>query len=107
MTKRPTVYMMASKRNGTNYTGVTSNLAKRVHEHRSGTFAGFTKRYDLKRLVWFEVHDRLDTAIAREKQIKNWKRSWKLELIEKTNPGWRDLAEDLGFETLQMASPRT
>jgi putative endonuclease len=98
MSKEPAIYIMASGRNRTDYTGVTSDLPKRIHEHRSGTYPGFSKRYGLNRLVWFEMHDTMETAIAREKQIKNWKRIWKLELIEKDNPHWRDLAEELGFD---------
>lgn len=98
--RSPTVYILASKRNGTLYTGVTSDLLKRVYQHRNGTFSGFTQKYDVKHLVWFEQHVAMDQAIIREKRIKKWNRAWKLELIEKDNPDWRDLAEELGFEAL-------
>ncbi|MBA3880814.1 MAG: endonuclease [Sphingobium sp.] len=95
MERQGYVYIMASKRNGTLYTGVTSNLLKRVSEHREGVIDGFTKRYGCKMLVWFEVHDRIDEAIRREKQIKEWRRSWKLRLIESNNPDWNELFESL------------
>ena len=98
--KQPAVYIVASDRNGTIYTGVTSQLLGRVYQHRANTTDGFTKRYSVKRLVWFEIHETMESAIAREKQIKNWRRRWKLELIEADNPTWRDLAEDFGFEPL-------
>lgn len=77
------------------YTGVTSDLARRVWEHRTGAVAGFTRRYGLKFLVWYEPHETMETAIIREKQIKAWKRDWKIRLIERMNPTWRDLYEDL------------
>ncbi|MGH8182058.1 MAG: GIY-YIG nuclease family protein [Rhodanobacteraceae bacterium] len=92
---QPCVYILASRRNGTLYVGVTSTLAKRVHEHRTGAVNGFTHRYRVHQLVWFEQHATMQTAIAREKAIKEWKRKWKLELIEQSNPYWRDLYEDL------------
>ena len=88
---------MASGRNGTLYIGVTSNLLGRVLQHRDGAFAGFTKRYTVNRLVWFAMTDTMDAAITREKQLKAWRRTWKLELIETDNPTWRDLAEDIGL----------
>ena len=91
MEKRGYVYIMASARNGTLYIGVTSDLLKRAWEHREGIAAGFTKRYGCKLLVWFEVHDRIDDAILREKQMKEWRRAWKLRQIEAMNPDWRDL----------------
>ena len=91
MTKQPALYILASKPNGTLYTGVTGDLLKRVWEHRSGLVEGFTRRYRVHRLVYFEVHDLMTEAIRREKQIKKWRRSWKIELIEKSNPRWRDL----------------
>jgi putative endonuclease len=100
MPKQPAVYILASDRNGTLYTGVTSDLIGRMHQHRSHHVDGFTKRYDVGRLVWFEMHETMESAILREKQLKNWRRAWKLELIEGTNPRWRDLAEDFGFEPL-------
>ncbi len=96
----PTVYLLASRRNGTVYTGVTSNLLARIAQHRAGTFAGFTARHAVKLLVWFEQHETMETAIVREKRIKKWERSWKLDLIEHENPTWRDLAEDFGFSPL-------
>jgi putative endonuclease len=82
---------MASQKKGTIYTGVTSDLAKRVHEHREGVIGGFTKRYGCKLLVWFEAHDELQEARRRELQIKEWKRSWKIRLIEEQNLDWIDL----------------
>lgn len=82
---------MASKRNGTLYIGVTSDLIKRVWEPKNDLVEGFTKRYSIHRLVWYEVHDSMDSAIQREKSIKEWKRAWKLELIERANPDWQDL----------------
>jgi putative endonuclease len=91
---QPTVYILASKRNGTLYIGVTSDLCSRIAQHRDGSFPGFTKKYDVKNLVWFQYLDSMPAAIEREKQLKEWKRTWKLELIEKTNPDWRDLFAD-------------
>jgi putative endonuclease len=85
------VYIMASGKNGTIYIGVTSDLVKRVWEHREGIMPGFTKRYGCKRLVWFEAHDDLQEARRRELQMKEWKRSWKVRLIEETNLDWHDL----------------
>jgi len=96
----PTVYLLASRRNGTLYVGVTSNLIARLHQHREGSLPGFSRDYAVKRLVWFESHATMEQAILREKRIKKWNRAWKLELIERANPGWRDLAEDLGFGPL-------
>ncbi|APG62464.1 endonuclease [Sphingorhabdus lutea] len=98
--KQPAVYIIASKRNGTLYAGVTSNLMQRIHQHRGGDFSGFSQQYDVKKLVWYELHDEMEQAILREKRIKKWNRAWKLELIEKENPNWQDLAEQLGFEKL-------
>jgi putative endonuclease len=89
------VYIMASRRNGTLYTGVTSDLVDRVLRHKRGEIPGFTLKYGCKTLVWFEQHEHMHAAIHREKQIKRWLRKWKLELIEKTNPAWRDLFDDL------------
>jgi putative endonuclease len=93
--KQPCVYMLASRRNGTLYVGVTSDLIKRVWEHRNNSIEGFTRRYGVHTLVWFEQHDRMESAITREKAIKEWKRLWKLELIERENPEWRDLYADI------------
>jgi putative endonuclease len=93
--KQPAVYILASKRNGTLYIGVTSNLVKRVWEHKNDMVEGFTKRYKVHQLVWFEIHARMIDAIGREKRLKNWKRQWKLELIEETNPDWMDLYDTI------------
>ena len=95
---------MSSDRNGTLYIGVTSNLMARIHQHRTKAMDGFTARYDVNRLVWFEMCDTMEVAIIREKQLKNWKRKWKLDLIEAGNPRWCDLAEDLGFDPLSPSS---
>ena len=91
MEKQPAVYILASKRNGTLYIGVTSDLTKRVWEHKNGMVEGFTKRYNVHRLVWYEIYESMESAITREKRIKEWKRAWKLELIERFNPKWEDL----------------
>jgi putative endonuclease len=93
--KQPAVYIMASRRNGTRYTGVTTSLVHRAWQHREGIADGFTKRYGCKTLVWYELHGSIAEAIAREKQIKAGKRSAKLKLIEAINPDWRDLFEDI------------
>jgi putative endonuclease len=91
------VYLLASRKDGTLYLGVTRDLVRRVYEHKHKLVPGFTSRYDINRLVWFEDYDDRRTAIEREKEIKKWRRRWKIELIEKENPGWRDLyAEILG-----------
>jgi len=95
--REPCVYIVASGRHGTIYTGVTSNLIQRIHQHRAGTFNGFSRRNDCHRLVWFERHETMETAIQREKRIKEWQRNWKLTLIETTNPHWCDLVTGLGF----------
>jgi putative endonuclease len=87
------VYIMASARNGTLYVGVTSTLQTRIQQHKLETFGGFSKTYGCKTLVWYEDHARMDDAIRREKQIKRWRRSWKLALIEAENLEWRDLSE--------------
>jgi putative endonuclease len=89
------VYILASRRNGTLYVGVTNELARRVYEHKQGVVSGFTKKHNVHSLVYYEQFDEVLEAIAREKRLKRWLRSWKLELIEKTNPHWRDLYEDL------------
>ena len=93
--KQPCVYILASRERGTLYIGVTSCLAKRVWEHKSGVVSGFAQNYGVGRLVWFEQHVSMYAAITREKQIKEWHRAWKLELIEKSNPGWRELYGDI------------
>ena len=100
MERLPCVYLLGSTVHGTPYTGVTSNLPGRLHPHRDEITKGFTTRHRVKRLVWFEVHDRMETAIRREKSIKRWLREWKIALVEAENPTWRDLAEDWGFEPL-------
>jgi len=89
------VYLLANKRNGTLYVGVTSDLIKRVYEHKNNLGSGFTQKYDVHSLVYFEVADDIHSAIRREKQIKKWNRAWKIELIEKNNPEWKDLYFDL------------
>jgi putative endonuclease len=89
------IYILASRRNGTLYTGVTNDLARRAWEHKNDLVEGFTKRYRVHLLVWFEVAENPQAAIDREKQIKRWRRAWKLRLIEELNPEWRDLSEDL------------
>jgi putative endonuclease len=93
--KQPAVYMMTNRRNGTLYTGVTSNLPRRAFEHREGFVAGFTRSYGCKMLVWYELHDTMAHAIAREKQVKGGSRRKKLAMIEAANPDWRDLYDDL------------
>ena len=89
------VYILASRKNGTLYIGVTSNLAKRIWEHKNDVIEGFTKKYNAKRLVYFEQTEDVHSALEREKQLKRWKRKWKIELIEKDNPTWRDLYDDI------------
>ena len=91
MPKNYFVYIMASGRNGTLYIGVTNDIGRRAWEHHEGLIEGFTKRYGVKRLVWYELHADVRDAIRRETLLKKWKRRWKLELIEKTNPEWHDL----------------
>ena len=93
--KLPCVYILASKRNGTLYLGVTSNLVQRIWQHKNDFVEGFTKRYGVHTLVWFEAHESMESAIAREKAIKEWKRVWKVELIENGNPTWRDLNDEI------------
>ena len=85
------VYLMTNQRNGTLYLGVTNDLVRRVHEHKAGALKSFTKRYDVKTLAWFEVHDSVEAAILREKELKKWRRGWKVQLIEAQNPFWSDL----------------
>jgi len=91
------VYILASKRNGTLYVGMTNDIDRRIHEHKKDLNEGFTKRYQVHNLVWYEVHDDVLQAIRREKQLKKWMRPWKLELIEKHNPKWIDLVDEDGF----------
>ena len=93
--KQPAVYILASERNGTLYTGVTSDLVARTWQHREHVVDGFTKRYNVTMLVWYELHGSMDAAILREKQIKKWNRAWKLRLIQEANPRWNDLWCDI------------
>ncbi|MGD8493609.1 MAG: GIY-YIG nuclease family protein [Desulfobacterales bacterium] len=95
MNKLPVVYILASKRNGTLYIGVTSDLVRRIWEHKNNIVEGFTKRYNVHRLVWYEMHESMESAIAQEKRLKNWRRKWKLELIESNNPNWIDLYDEI------------
>ncbi|MEL7320307.1 MAG: GIY-YIG nuclease family protein [Pseudomonadota bacterium] len=97
---QPCTYIMASGYRETLYTGVTSDIMTRIAQHRSGTFKGFTSRYGVHRLVHFEMFDTMEAAIMRENRIKAWRRQWKVNLIEASNPGWRDLACSLGFEPI-------
>ncbi len=99
--RQPCVYILASGYNGTLYVGVTSDLAARIAQHRGGAHDGFTKRHEVKRLVWFETTASMADAIASEKRIKKWPRDWKRNLIERENPEWNDLAVALGFEPLR------
>ncbi len=91
------VYILASERNGTLYVGVTNNIVRRVWEHKEGVAEGFTKKYNVKRLVYVEEHSQIGAAIHREKRLKEWQRKWKLDLIEKDNPNWDDLYEQLDW----------
>ena len=93
--KQPSVYLLTSRRNGTLYVGVTSDLIQRIWQHKNDLVDGFTKRYGVHTLVWYEVCPSMDAAMAREKAIKEWKRVWKIQLIESSNPEWRDLYEEL------------
>lgn len=93
--KRGIVYILASQRHGTLYIGVTSNLAARVYQHKTKAVKGFTENYNVDKLVWFEIHDQIDEAIRREKQLKKWNRDWKIRLIEENNPEWVDLYEGI------------
>ena len=91
MERQPAVYMLANRRSSTLYIGVTSDLIGRVWQHREHVVDGFTKRYSIGRLIWFELHGSMESAIVREKQLKKWRRSWKTQLVEACNPGWKDL----------------
>ena len=93
--KTPCVYILASKPNGTLYVGVTSNIARRVWEHKNNVIEGFTKKYNIHLLVYYEIHATMPDAILREKQIKHWNRVWKIKLIQQMNSEWRDLYEDI------------
>ena len=98
--RNPCVYILASQPRGTLYIGVTSNLEARLWQHRKGTLPGFTSKHGVTRLVWFEMHGDMIAAITREKQLKNWRRQWKVNLIEASNPHWADLAIGFGFEPI-------
>lgn len=106
MARHPCVYILASRRNGTLYVGVTSDLMARLHRHRTGTLRGFTRNYRVFRLVHFEMLGDMHAAIKREKQLKSWHRPWKIALIEEGNPFWEDRATELGFDPLP-AHPST
>jgi len=93
--KQPVVYILSSKPNGTLYIGVTSNLVKRIWEHKNHVVEGFTKKYDVHALVWYELHETMESAISREKRLKSWKREWKVRLIEKKNLWWQDLYQSI------------
>ncbi|MBI4005192.1 MAG: GIY-YIG nuclease family protein [Gammaproteobacteria bacterium] len=95
MVLQPCVYILTNQRNGTLYVGVTSNLPKRVWEHKTKVVRGFTQKYGVDKLVWYELHETMESALQREKAIKFWKRHWKLKTIETINPEWRDLYEEL------------
>jgi putative endonuclease len=88
-------YILANRKNGTLYAGITNDIARRTYEHKEGFIKGFTSRYKVHKLVYYEFYDYIEDAIAREKQVKEWKRVWKIELIKKMNPDWRDLYFDL------------
>jgi putative endonuclease len=103
--RQPCTYMLASAAYGTLYVGVTSDLLRRLHQHRSGELPGFTNRYGVHRLVWYELFGDMEGAIAREKQLKRWRRDWKINLIERENPRWDDLAVRAAFES--GASPKS
>ena len=95
MNRQPCVYILTNERNGTLYTGVTSDLPRRIWEHKTKVVKGFTEKYGLDKLVWYEMHLTMESAIQREKIVKRWKRKYKLKTIEAMNPGWRDLYEEL------------
>ena len=95
MEKQPATYMLSSRRNGTLYVGVTSDLIRRIWQHRMHAVAGFTDRHCVIRLVWYELHPTMEAAITREKRIKNWNRAWKIRLIEESNLYWNDLWPDI------------
>jgi putative endonuclease len=98
------VYIMTNKENGTIYVGVTNNLARRTYEHKNKITKGFTSKYSLDKLVYFEETSDVESAIAREKQIKAWRRHWKLELVNKSNPDWEDLSEELDLLDSESSS---
>ncbi len=104
MERQPCVYILASGRCGALYTGVTSDLSARLHQHRTGVTRGWAHEHAANRLVWYEPHETMEHAITREKRIKRWNREWKLNLIERENPEWVDLAIALGFEPMRRSS---
>ena len=93
--RQPAVYILASKRNGTLYIGVTSDLVRRIWQHKNDAVEGFSSKYGVKDLVYYELHEEMESAIAREKELKKWRRQWKIELIEDSNPYWRDLWQEI------------
>jgi putative endonuclease len=95
MNKRPSVYILANRPNGTLYVGVTSDLIKRIWQHKNHFVEGFTARHEIYRLVWYEMHETMENAITREKLLKRWHRPWKIRLIEEQNPGWNDLYNEI------------
>ena len=100
--KQPAVYLLASKRNGTLYVGVTSNLIQRIWQHREGSVGGFSSDYSVKALVWYEMYSTMESAIRREKALKKWNRAWKLKLIEERNPEWIDLWSEINGEVTYL-----
>jgi putative endonuclease len=103
--KQFAVYILASRMTGTLYIGVTSNLVRRMHQHRDGTASAFTRKYRVHRLVHFELYDRAEPALQREKSLKHWSRAWKIQLIEKLNPDWRDLYEEICGQSAPHSYP--
>jgi putative endonuclease len=95
MKKEPAVYILASKKNGTLYIGVTSNLPQRIYQHKHDLVAGFTNKYNVHQLVYYELHADMKAALTREKQLKKWNRDWKINLIVEKNPGWNDLYSEV------------
>ena len=93
--KQPAVYILSSKQNGTLYIGVTSNLVKRIWQHKNHVVDGFTKKHDVNTLVWYELHETMESAISHEKRLKSWKREWKVRMIEKKNLWWQDLYQSI------------
>ncbi|WP_342316976.1 GIY-YIG nuclease family protein [Lysobacter sp. FW306-1B-D06B] len=106
MERQPCVYLLASGRNGTLYLGVTSDPVKRIWQHREHVVEGFSDRYEVTRLVWYEAHETMESAITREKQIKKWRRQWKIELVEAGNPYWRDLWPEMTGAQSPIRHPR-
>jgi len=100
MVKNPCVYILASDKNGTLYVGVTSNLIQRIYQHRESLVEGFTKRYHVHNLVWYEFHETMESAILKEKRLKTWERAAKIRLIERSNPNWKDLWPNVAFTSL-------